>query len=156
MTMNRSALAAIGIAGVIAAGAAIPAIAQDATDDTAPEESTDDILTREDRHAAFAEALAAELGLDTATVSDAVDAVRDEMQAAREAEMQERIQARLDALVESGELTQQEADTLAQIQERGVFRDQLGGFGRRGHHGPFDGGPGPWGADAATTDATSA
>lgn len=167
MPITRSTLAAIGVAGVLAAGAAIPAIAQDATDDTAAEETTTEDTTRVERHAArqaaFAEALAEELGLDTATVADAIDAVREDLRTARQAEMQERIQARLDELVESGELTQQEADTLADIQERGVFGGGLGPFGRGGPHG-MRGGFGELDDDAsggtttddATAEATSA
>lgn len=161
MPVTRSTLAAIGVAGVLAAGAAIPAIAQDATDDTPTQDTTED-TTREERHAAreaaFAEALAEELGLDTGTVADAIDAVREDLRAARQAEMQERIRARLDELVESGELTQQEADTLADIQERGVFGDGLGPFGpfgRGGPHGLRGGFDAPHDAGSTTDDATA-
>ena len=151
MITTRRTLAAVGVVGVLAAGAAIPAIAQDGTDDTTTEETTSD-TTREERHAArqqaFAEALAAELGIDVDTVTDALEAVHEDMQATRQAEFRARVQARLDELVEAGELTQEEAETLAEVQERGVLRGELGRVGGRGHHGPRGGMPGP-GADAA-------
>lgn len=158
MTITRSSLAAIGIAGVLAAGAAIPAIAQD---DTATEDTTTDETTREDRKAAaeeaFAEALATELGLDTDTVADALTTVREDMRAAREAERDARVQERLDELVESGELTQEEADTLAEVRDRGVFGDGIGRRHVHRHGGGFMGGPGGDAAtDEAATDTTSA
>lgn len=146
MTISRKLLATLGVVSVVAAGAAIPAIAQDTTDEATTEDATDVADSREELRAAhaqdFAEALAAELGLDADTVADAVEAVREDMQATRRAEMQERRQARLDEMVESGELTQDEADTLAEIQDRGGFGG-MGPFGRGGRsgHGPRFQGP---------------
>ena len=157
MTLSRRTIAAVGVAGVLAAGATIPALAQDGTDDIVT--TQDDATTREalraEHEQAFAEALAEQLDLDADTVADAIDAVREEMQATRQAEMQARRQARLDDLVESGELTQEEADTLADIQERGVFRDQLGGRfgGPGGRRGPGGGVGGPMGGMVAPDTA---
>ena len=161
MTLSRRTIAAVGVAGVLAAGATIPALAQDGTDDTAT--TQDDVTTREELRAeheqAFADALADQLDLDADTVASAIDAVREEMQATRQAEMQARIQARLDELVASGDLTQEEADTLADIQERGVLRGEFGGRfgGPGGHRGPGGGFGGPMGGMSApdTTDTAA-
>lgn len=168
MTRSRNLLAAVGVAGLIAAGAAIPAIAQDATDDTATSDDSLEPEAHELRRAAraeaFADALAAELGLEADTVAEAIEAVHEEMQSARQDEIQARVQARLDELVEAGELTQEEADILAEVQGRGVLgggpgRFGPGGHGRHGGHGVGLGGPLDAPADDTTdvtTDTTSA
>lgn len=152
MTISRTTLAAVGVAGLLAAGAAIPAIAQDGADDTTTSETTRSFGPRHgDHRQAFAEALADELDLDADTVAAAMAAVHDEFQAARHAEMQARMQARLDERVASGALTQEEADTLAGIAERGPIGGMLGRPGPRGHHGPGARGPGSGWADAPSS-----
>lgn len=151
MTRTRKYLAAAGIAGVLAAGATLPAIAQDSPTDSTTEDTGSEERTREERHAerqrAFSEALAAELGIDVDTVEDALATVKEQMRAEREADRLARLQERLDAAVEGGELTQEQSDAIAAAAESGVFP---GRGGPRGGHGPGGfGGPAP----AESTDA---
>lgn len=68
--------------------------------------------------------IAAELGLDEADVTAAIE----EIQAEHEAERSERDQAVLDEAVTDGTLTQMEADAVAKAVEEGITR--VGGFGR--------------------------
>jgi hypothetical protein len=75
----RTAVAATGAVGLLSLGLLVPAVAQDdATEGPAP--ATAD---RAARHEAFSEALADELDLDVDTVTEAVDALRTEMQEGR-------------------------------------------------------------------------
>jgi len=164
-TKTLTALAATGAIGLAAA----PVLAQD--DATAPpgdatEQGREDAGTadreaeRADRRAAeqaeFAAALAAELGIDEDEVSAALTTVMEERRAAREAARDSARQERLDAAVEDGTLTQEQADALAELGDVGVTRGRGGPFGRGGHGGPGgDGGPdgdgGP-GRDGGTSD----
>jgi len=141
VTRTRKYLAAAGIAGVLAAGATIPAIAQDTPSDEATARSEEQ-TTREERRAererAFAEALADELGLDADTVEEAIATVKDELRAEHEAARLDQLRTRLDEAVAAGELTQEQADAIHAAAESGVFP---GRGGRRGHHGPGGFGP---------------
>lgn len=87
--------------------------------------------TPEERHAAkqaeLVAALAEELDLDTNTVAAAIERVHEGHRAEHRAALQER----LDAAVESGELTREQADAILAAHDAGV----LGSFGPRGHHG---------------------
>ena len=184
-------------AAAMLSGLAVPAIAT--TDDQTDEPTTDapsadddapDADARGDRHrhpvahaalhgleeGELAERLAAELDLDTATVQDAIEAVRADLAAERLADA-----------VESGRLTQEQADRITaaaaagtldevlpeirleelaerldeRVEEGDLTREQADEIladaeagdwpGRgRGHHGPRGrGGPGPDGAGAA-------
>lgn len=120
--IRRSIPAAVS-ATLVAGAFAIPAVAttdDTGADDTAVEE-TDETDATEDsgrRHrraglrgleeGELAERLAAELGLDTDTVQEAIDAVRGDLAAERLAEA-----------VEEGKLTQEQADRLTQAAEDG-------------------------------------
>lgn len=61
----------------------------------------------------FVQQLAEKLGISEDAVQSAVDEIKDERQAERQAERQEAI----DAAVESGELSQEQADLIAALQE---------------------------------------
>lgn len=125
----RKRLAVGAATGVLAVGLIAPAVAQ-GTGDTATEDATSEDATdeevgpvrpdREERKAAFAAALAEELGLDEDEVAAAIDSVRDDMQAERRAAVLERVQARLDEAVAAGELSQAHADAIAAALADGV------------------------------------
>ena len=73
------------------------------------------------------------LGLDEATVQDALDQARQELQ-------DEAVQAKVDSLVEQGRITQEQADEYYewyQARPEGLshFRSGGRGFGKFGHHG---------------------
>ena len=82
----------------------------------------------------FAARVAEILGLDEATVQDAIDQAKAEMR-------DEALQSKLDRLVESGRMTQEQADeykTWLESKPEGVPSRMFGGFGKRhrsGHHG---------------------
>lgn len=159
-TKTLAAVAATGAIGL----AAMPVLAQEdagsATDETT-DQSTDESGTTEDssrdqdraaEHEArraqeldeLAAALAEELGIDQDQVSAALTTVMEERQAARQAERETARQERLDAAVEDGTLTQEQADALAELGDVGVFRGRGGPFGEGGDH--HDAGPrGPGG-----------
>jgi hypothetical protein len=91
----------------------------------------------------FTSRVASILGLDEATVQDAMDQAREEMQ-------NEALQAQLDYQVEQGWITQEQADEFAewhQARPEGVSpRGGFGGGGRGFHRGGRFGGPGPCGS----------
>lgn len=163
MRITRTGMAATAITTVLAVGVAVPALAQDAgaeTGDTATENRFEDRAERfAEKQEAFAAALAAELGLDTATVEAALESVAEQMATERQAERQAAIEERLDAAVEDGSLTREQADALREAAEEGVL-----GFGHRGgrrgpgHMGPegFEGfGPGDLDTDATESSETA-
>ena len=90
------------------------------TDGTKPTEAD-----RTAREAAFAEALAKELGIDKAKVTDALTALKTEAQAS----MKEAFKAKLDQAVKDGKLTQAEADAVIKAADAGVIG--MGGRGPR-------------------------
>ena len=78
----------------------------------------------------FAGRVASILGLDEATVQDAMDQARQELQ-------DEAVQAKLDSLVEQGRITQEQADEWYQARPEALphFRSGDRGFGKFGQHG---------------------
>jgi uncharacterized protein HemX len=150
MDSRKAAIAGAALVAALGIGLTVPAFAQDAT------ETPSDETTREERHAAheaaFAEALAEELGLDADRVAEAIDTVRTAMMAERRAERLAALQERLDAAVEAGTLTREQADALLEAHESGV----LGGFGRRGGRGHGPGRFGPFSQDAGPEATPSA
>ncbi len=153
-TKTLAAMAATGAIGL----AAVPVLAQEdagaATDD-ATEQGTDESSSEVDRAAEhearraaeldeMAAALAEELGIDKDEVAAALTTVTEERQAARQAERAAARQERLDAAVEDGTLTQEQADAMAELAEAGVLRGRGGPFGNGGH-----GRGGPGGQDGA-------
>ena len=94
----------------------------------------------------FAGRVADILGLEEDTVADATKQAWQEMH-------EERLQARLDALVESGRITQEQADeykTWLDSRPEGIGRLGENGFGQ--HHG-FHGRGFKWDKDADTCDS---
>jgi hypothetical protein len=99
---------------------------------------------RADRQAAFAEALAKELGVSTDKVTAALEKVREQQKADRPErpsaeDRQAQLKERLDQAVKDGKLTQEQADAITKAAEAGVFPGPAGG---RGHHGGGQGTPG--------------
>ncbi len=158
ITPTMTALATTGLLGL----AAVPVLAQDTTttpeqgasesatgestdpaapdDDATPDDATaeEGDVGRAHDHGEFAdtlaEELAAELGLDTDEVRDALDAVRERLQAERDTRMEDsraeadaaRAQA-LDDAVADGALTQDQADLLTDLfAARDGARDEVG------------------------------
>lgn len=78
------------------------------------------------RQAAFAKALAAELGIDEAKVTAALN----ELRAERQAEQAGQQKAILDQAVKDGKLTQAEADAVQKAADQGIVRIGKGGRGR--------------------------
>ncbi len=161
MKRTTKTVASLGAAAALSIGAlAVPAIAQTTEGDgDTTTESTEQTKEerRAERQAAFAEALAEELGLDADTVAEAITTVREEQKAAFEAERLARIEERLDARVEAGELTQEQADALKALAESGEGFGPGRRGGPRGHGGPRGGfGPGPSGDAFAPAGDTSA
>lgn len=148
--MNRKiSIAALGAAGVLALGAGVPALAASSDSTPSPSATVDDQLREdfEERRAAaekdFAQRLADELGVGADKVASALEKVRGEMQAERQAEHLSSIEDRLDQAVEDGNLTRAQADAILEAAKNGVFpgRGGPGGFGggfrgHGGHHGP--------------------
>ena len=79
---------------------------------------------RSAREDALATALAKELGIDAAKVKTALSEIRQERQAARFAEHQAELTARLDQAVKDGKLTRAEADAVLKAAKAGII-----GFG---------------------------
>jgi hypothetical protein len=84
-----------------------------------------DPMTKPDlaeREAALASALSSKLGIDEAKIKSALDEIR----AAHQSEREAALKARLDAAVQSGTLTQAEADAVQKAVDQGVIN-----FGHR-------------------------
>jgi hypothetical protein len=84
-----------------------------------------DPITKPDlaeREAALASALSSKLGIDEAKIKSALDEIR----AAHQSEREAALKARLDAAVQSGTLTQAEADAVQKAVDQGVIN-----FGHR-------------------------
>lgn len=159
-------LAVLGATGALAVGAfALPALAQDAGEDTS--ESTSEVPGGSDaftdKRSAFAEALAEALDLPVDRVTDAVAAARETVAAQWEDERLAQLQQRLDDAVADGDLTREQADAIAAAAEAGVLPGgrRFGGPGpSMGHLGMprpgVDGGTGdglPQAEDTATDGA---
>lgn len=120
---------AVLAAGLLGA-AALPALAQDGS---AADEATAAVTDwREERHAAFVAALADELELPADEVEEAVAAVRDRLREERQADRQAALEERLAAAVDAGDLTQEQADAILDAHASGALR--RGGPGQG--HGP--------------------
>lgn len=143
MRTLRRRTAAIGAAvAIVGTAVAVPALAQsDTSDGTAEAAAAFDQhqAHHADRKAAFAEALATELDLPVDEVVAALDAVHEDLHAARAEAADAVLEERLADAVEDGELTEQQADAIRDAREAGVLgghgRGHLGGHGGRGHHG---------------------
>jgi hypothetical protein len=70
-----------------------------------------------EREAALAKALSSKLGIDEAKIKSALEEIRAAHQSVREAALK----ARLDAAVQSGTLTQAEADAVQKAVDQGVI-----------------------------------
>lgn len=151
MAHIRTRLAAMGVAGVLAAGATLsalsPALAQNASE-TPPAPETEQTQQtpgekrqerRAAREAAFATALAAELDLPAERVQAAVQKVHEQMRAEARQRHLAALKERLDAAVEDGTLTREQADAIYAAAESGALphhgSGRHGGH-RRGHHAP--------------------
>jgi hypothetical protein len=143
-------------------------LAQGATggDADAPTEATSDVTTPRDRFAdrqvAFAEALAEELDLPVDQVADAVTAVRERLHEQRMEARRGVLQERLDEAVASGDLTQEQADAIAEASDAGVLPCRRGFGARRHGHGahgwfgaPGGGAPGGGAAYDGQADAVA-
>ena len=93
----------------------------------------------EETKKSFAGRVAEILGLDEDTVADAMKQAKDEMR-------DEAVRAKLDALVEKGVMTREDADAYLEWLESRPDVDFGGGFGRGGHkRGGFGRRHGGWG-----------
>ncbi|MCG6566690.1 hypothetical protein [Tessaracoccus sp. ZS01] len=92
---------------------------------TMPDTQEERDALRAEHQAAFAKALAEELGLEEASVTEALTELREERQAVQAAEDKEV----LDKAVTDGELTQSEADAVQKAIDAGIV-------GVHGHGGP--------------------
>jgi hypothetical protein len=123
----RTKRAVVGVlaAGALAVGVVVPALAQADPDDgdTTTEDTfrADRAERRAAHQGAFAAALADELGLPVDEVTAAIEKVTEQHHAEMQASRTERLRERLDAAVEAGELTQEEADELLERHEAGEF-----------------------------------
>lgn len=170
---KKNAIAGLAAAGVLGVGIAVPAIAFAEGPSTnaspsataSPQSETEKQSweqRREEHRDAFAEALAAELGVEKEKVAAALEKVREQMRAEagtrhegrgrpdgvrpdgarpdgarpdaeeRAAERQARLAERLDQAVADGKLTREQADAIRKAIESGVLR----GPGWGGGHGP--------------------
>jgi hypothetical protein len=145
---TKRALLGVLVAGVVTAGAVLPALAQDAVEPittgvTASEASTADDTARErrgphgPRSEEFAADLAEELGLSVDEVTAAIDAVTAKHRGTARAERTERLEGRLGDAVAAGELTQEQADAILDAHDADVmpFHRGEGPGGRDGHGG---------------------
>jgi hypothetical protein len=156
---TRNALLGVVVAAAVAAGAVVPALAEA---DTAPTGEQPPVMRDGDRaqhQQRFAAALAEELGLPETEVADAIERVRDGFREQDRAGRIARLEERLDAAVEAGDLTREQADAFLDAHEAGVAPlgrgdgqgqhggdGRHGGGGRHGDVGPHGGG-GPHGGD---------
>ncbi|MDI1463986.1 hypothetical protein QEZ54_23655 [Catellatospora sp. KI3] len=137
---TKKKLALLGTAGVLALGVAVPGVAY--ATDPSPSPSTSASTSpgtgdRDARQAAFAAALAKELGVDEQKVSDALTKVREQLRSERgddgrtgeqsQADRAARLKERLDQAVKDGKLTQAEADAIVKAAQAGVLGGGHGG-----------------------------
>jgi ABC-type phosphate/phosphonate transport system substrate-binding protein len=149
---TKRAVVGVLAAAALTMGVVVPALAQSgapADPETTAEAPASDRAERRAAHQeAFAAALAEELGLPVDEVTAAIEKVAEQHRAEMQATRDERFQDRLDAAVEAGELTQEQADELRESHERGErpFRGPDGSGRGDGAFGPGPGhgsGPGP-------------
>ncbi|RKR87364.1 hypothetical protein BDK92_1639 [Micromonospora pisi] len=154
---RKTALGGLVAAGALAVGIAVPTVAF-AEDPATPAPSSSSTTTapapapgdkggeqgRPDRGAAFADALAKELGISPDKVTAALDKLREQHKPGgkppagqpgdRKADWKANLTERLDQAVKDGKLTQEQADAIKAAVDAGVLP---GGFG-----GHWRGGPG--------------
>jgi hypothetical protein len=139
---TRNALLGVVVAGAVAIGVVVPALAQDDTTTTGEQQT---VTTRDgyrvQHQQRFAAALAEELGLPEAEVADAIERVRAGLREEARAGRTARLEARLDAAVEAGDLTREQADAFLEAHEAGIAPFGRGdGHGRHGGDGRHGGG----------------
>lgn len=152
ITPKRLALVGTGAAAVLAIGIAVPTVAfaegstSSPTSSTAATAQSDSAQTgasaraqrqaehRAERQARMAELLADELGVSKDKVAEALDAVQTKLREDARTQRQDNLRERLDAAVEKGALTQEQADAILAAAQAGV----LGNAGPKwaGGHGP--------------------
>lgn len=135
----RHKAAALGATGALVIGAvAVPALAQDgdetstgqtSTGETTTAETTDIEERRDELQSRLAEALAAELDLPVQEVEAALETVHEQFREERQERRLAGLEERLEAAVDEGSLTQQQADAILDAADAGVFP------GRPGHRG---------------------
>lgn len=126
----KAGLATTAVAGVLVAGAVIPATAQD--EPLTPQEESRDVRGA---HAdAFAAALAEELGIDRARVDEALRNVRADLREQIRERRLNGLEERLSRAVEDGDLTQEQADAILEAAEDGVLPMGRHDHGPRGRH----------------------
>jgi len=123
--MKKRTLVILGASSILALGIAAPVAAAAADNDP------------KSRHQQLASALAKELGVDEAKVSDALEKLREEKKADRPERTPDKartdLKTRLDAAVKEGKLTQAEADAVLKAAEAGIIGGH--GFGNGSHPG---------------------
>ncbi len=137
---RKTALLAGSLATTAALGLGLPALAAADTDgsDTSSTPNATQLQERRDEmHAELAQRLADQLGLDTQTVSEALDTVMDQMRTEHRAERLDALQQRLDQAVENGTLTRKRADAIYDAMKDGIGPWLDGRMGRG--PGPGDG-----------------
>ncbi|MEV0606479.1 hypothetical protein AB0I61_08945 [Polymorphospora rubra] len=145
---RKAALVGLGAAGVLALAVAVPTVALAEDPTPAPSVSTSGAPSsdtpsrteqheerRTERNRQLAEGLAAELGVDVDKVTAALEKVQGDLETDARQERQGKLKERLDAAVEEGKLTREQADAIIAAGEAGV----LGG-GKGGGFGPRHGG----------------
>jgi hypothetical protein len=132
------------VAGAVTVGTVLPALAQDQNGTST--ETTEDVAWPCGPgpcgvpSGAFAADLAEELGLEAEEVSAAIEKVRATHREQLQATRTERLRERLDAAVEAGRLTQEEADARLEAHEAGERPTRGEGMGPG--EGPFQHGEG--------------
>ncbi|MEV0730426.1 hypothetical protein [Polymorphospora sp. NPDC050346] len=134
---RKAALVGLGAAGVLALAVAVPTVALAEDPTPAPSTSSSSAPSRTEQHEErraehnrqLAEGLAAELGVDVEKVTAALEKVQGDLRTGAEQERQAKLKERLDAAVEEGELTREQADAIIAGAEAGVLGGKGGGFG---------------------------
>ncbi|GHJ43851.1 hypothetical protein Cs7R123_11930 [Catellatospora sp. TT07R-123] len=139
VNLTKKKLVALGVGGALALAVAVPGMAYANDPSPSPSASSSTSSSQNDREAgqaAFAAALAKELGIDQQKVSDALTKVRAQLRAEHgsksddqnQADRTAKLKERLDQAVKDGKLTQAEADAIVKAAQAGV----LGGGGHGG------------------------
>lgn len=135
-TATLAGLGLTGAAGLLAAGLALPGIAQaeptpsPSTSASATPAKPDRAAQRAQRQQEMAAALAKELGIDEAKVAAALEKVQSAQQSRVQADRIADLKARLEAAVAAGKITEAESAAILKAAEAGVLPQ--GGPGGRG------------------------